>query len=157
METGDTMKIAIITALLTATVLSTVPALAASPADAAIAMVEKGAAYMSKNGKDALIKEVNNKNPEFVNDTTYLTVRALDGTQLAHPTNPKLIGKNMVVLPDADGKLFRKEIIDRAKTEGKGWVDYRYNNPAKNEIEKKTTYFSKQGDVILEAGIYKGK
>lgn len=151
------MKNAIIAVLLTATALSTVTTRAASPADAAIAMVEKGVAYMTKNGKDALIKEVNSKNPEFVNDTTYLTVRALDGTQLAHPTNPKLVGKNMVVLPDADGKLFRKEIIDRAKTEGKGWVDYRYNNPAKNEIEKKSTYFFKQGDVILEAGIYKGK
>jgi cytochrome c len=157
METGDTMKNVIITALLAATALSAVPALAATPAEAATAMVEKGVAYMSKHGKDALIKEVNSKNPEFINDTTYLTVRALDGTQLAHPTNPKLVGKNMVVLPDADGKLFRKEIIDRAKTEGKGWVDYRYNNPAKNEIEKKTTYFFKQGDVILEAGIYKGK
>ncbi len=123
----------------------------------AIAMVDKGVAYMQKNGKDALIKEVNAKNPEFVSTDTYLTVRALDGTQLAHPTNPKLVGKNAVPLPDADGKLFRKEIIDRAKTEGKGWVDYRYNNPQTGEIEKKSTYFLKNGDVILEAGIYKGK
>lgn len=130
---------------------------AADDSAAAIAMVDKGAAYMQKNGKDALIKEVNAKNPEFVNATTYLVVRAPDGTMLAHPTNPKLVGKNAVVLPDADGKLFRKEIIDRAKTEGKGWVDYRYNNPQSGVIEKKTTYFLKNGDVILEAGIYKGK
>lgn len=112
---------------------------------------------MQKNGKDALIKEVNGKNPAFINEYTYLTVRALDGTQLAHPTNPKLVGKNMVVLPDADGKLFRKEIIDQAKSKGKGWVDYRYNNPANGDIEKKSTYFFRQDDVILEAGIYKGK
>lgn len=124
---------------------------------AAIAMVEKGAAFMQKNGKDALITAINSKSPEFVNDGIYLTMRAMDGTQLAHPMNPKLIGKNMVVLPDADGKLFRKDIIDGAKTKGKGWVDYRYNNPANGQIEKKSTYFSKSGDVILEAGIYKGK
>jgi signal transduction histidine kinase len=151
------MKNTIISMLFAATALSSVPALAADATAAAVAMVEKGAAYMQKNGKDALIKEVNNKNPEFINDTTYLTVRALDGTQLAHPTNPKLVGKNMVVLPDADGKLFRKEIIEQAQSKGKGWVDYRYNNPANGNIEKKSTYFFKQGDVILEAGIYKGK
>jgi cytochrome c len=130
---------------------------AADDTAVAIAMVDKGVAFMQKNGKDALIKEVNAKNPEFVRSDTYLTVRALDGTQLAHPTNPKLVGKNAVPLPDADGKLFRKEIIDRAKTEGKGWVDYRYNNPQTGVIEKKSTYFMKNGDVILEAGIYKGK
>ncbi|RFP19243.1 MULTISPECIES: cache domain-containing protein [unclassified Duganella] len=151
------MKNTILSALLAATALTSLPALAADASAAAVAMVDKGASYLQKNGKDALIKEVNNKNPEFINDSTYLTVRAMDGTQLAHPTNPKLVGKNMVVLPDADGKLFRKEIIDTAKAKGKGWVDYRYNNPATGEIEKKSTYFVKQGDIILEAGIYKGK
>ena len=151
------MKLFTALSFTTAALLSASLAIAADDKAAAIAMVDKGAAYMDKNGKDALIKAVNDKNPDFVNETTYLTVRAPDGTQLAHPTNPKLVGKNMVVLGDADGKLFRKEIIDRAKSEGKGWVDYRYNNPQKNEIEKKSTYFMKHGDVILEAGIYKGK
>lgn len=151
------MKNTILSVLLAATALTSLPTLAADTAAAAVAMVDKGANYLQKNGKDALIKEVNNKNPEFINENTYLTVRAMDGTQLAHPTNPKLVGKNMVVLPDADGKLFRKEIIDTAKAKGKGWVDYRYNNPATGEIEKKSTYFVKQGDIILEAGIYKGK
>lgn len=145
------------TGLFVAITLAAPWAHAADDSAAAIAMVDKGVAYLQKNGKDALIREVNNKNPEFVQANTYLTVRALDGTQLAHPTNPKLVGKNAVPLPDADGKLFRKEIIDRAKTEGKGWVDYRYNNPKTGQIEKKTTYFMKEGDVILEAGIYKGK
>lgn len=132
-------------------------AFASDDPSVAVGMVEKGLAYLQKNGQDALIREVNNKNPEFVKDGVYLTVRSLDGTQLAHPVNPKLVGKNMVVLPDADGKLFRKEIIEQAKTKGKGWVDYRYNNPATKEVEKKSTYFVRSGDVILEAGIYKGK
>jgi cytochrome c len=147
----------LIAGLLAGSVLALSPAYAADDASAAIAMVEKGATYMKKNGKEALIKEINGKNPEFVVGGLYLSMRALDGTQLAHPVNPKLIGKNMVVLPDADGKLFRKEIIEQAQAKGSGWVDYRYNNPTTGEIEKKSTYFQKSGDVILEAGIYKGK
>ncbi|MFZ6710995.1 cache domain-containing protein [Undibacterium sp. TC9W] len=89
-----------------------------NPADA-IAMVEKGLAYMQKNGKDALIQEINNKNPDFINGSIYLYVRGLDGIVIAHPINPKLIGKNMLDLPDADGKYYRKEIIALAKNKGK--------------------------------------
>lgn len=127
-----------------------------NPADA-IAMVEKGLAYMQKNGKDALVQEINNKNPDFINGSIYLYVRGLDGIVIAHPINPKLIGKNMLDLPDADGKYYRKEIIALAKSKGKGWVDYRYNNPVSKQIENKTTYIFRSNDVILEAGIYKGK
>jgi cytochrome c len=135
----------------------TAPAYAAdSPADA-VAMVDKGLSYLQKNGKDALIKEINNKNPDFIKGELYLYIRGMDGTILAHPVNPKLIGKNMTVLPDADGKLFRKEIIDLAKTKGKGWVDYRYNNPVTKNLEDKSTYLVRSGDLILEAGIYKVK
>ncbi len=127
-----------------------------NPADA-IAMVEKGLSYMQKNGKDALVQEINNKNPDFINGSIYLYVRGLDGIVIAHPINPKLIGKNMLDLPDADGKYYRKEIIALAKSKGKGWVDYRYNNPVSKQIENKTTYIFRSNDVILEAGIYKGK
>lgn len=147
----------IMSAVLATAVFALSTAHAADDPAAAIAMVDKGAAFMQKNGKEALITAINAKSPEFVNGGIYLTMRALDGTQLAHPTNPKLVGKNMVVLPDADGKLFRKEIIEGAQKKGKGWVDYRYNNPTTGDIEKKSTYYSKTGDVILEAGIYKGK
>lgn len=130
---------------------------AADDSASAIAMVERGVAYHQKNGKDALIREVNNKNPEFNQGPTYMVVRDLEGTVLAHPVNPRLIGKNLNVLPDVDGKYFRKEIVDTALTKGKGWVDYRYNNPVTKEIEKKSVYLVKSGDLIIEAGIYKGK
>lgn len=125
-----------------------------SPADA-ISMVEKGLSYLQKNGKDALIKEINDKNPEFIKGDIYLVVRAMDGTTLAHPNNPKLIGKNLVAIPDANGKFFRKEIIELAQSKGKGWVDYRFNNPVTKNMENKSTYLVKSGDIIIEAGIYK--
>jgi signal transduction histidine kinase len=127
-----------------------------NPADA-VAMVDKGLAYLQKNGKDALVQKINNKSPEFINGSIYLYLRGLDGIVIAHPINPKLLGKNMLDLPDADGKYYRKEIIALAKSKGKGWVDYRYNNPVSKQIENKTTYIFRSNDVILEAGIYKGK
>lgn len=134
-----------------------VSAFAADKAEDAVAIVDKGLAYLKKNGREALVKEVNNRNPIFIKGNVYLALRALDGTTLAHPINPRVIGKNMIILPDADGKYYRKEIVEIAKTKGKGWVDYRYDNPDSKELENKATYFVRSGDVILEAGIYKGK
>ncbi|MFZ6679810.1 cache domain-containing protein [Undibacterium sp. Tian12W] len=133
------------------------PAFAVDTPEDAIAIVNKGLAYVDAHGKDALIKEVNNKNPAFIKGNVYLALRSMDGTTIAHPVNPRAVGKNMVVFADADGKFYRKEIIDIAKTKGKGWVEYRYNNPETKELEKKATYFVRSGDMILEAGIYKGK
>lgn len=127
-----------------------------NPADA-ITIVQKGASYLAKNGKDALLTAVNSKNPDFIKGDIYLFVMGVDGTILAHPVNPKLVGKNLVGLPDGNGKLFRQEMIDIGKSKGKGWVDYSYNNPETKQVEQKATYLERHGDLLLEAGIYKGK
>lgn len=121
----------------------------------AIAMVEKGAAFMKASGKDEMIKRINAKDPDFLQGALYLTMRDQKGVILANPVNPAMIGKDLVDVPDTDGKLFRREILELAKTAGKGWVDYKFKNPATGKVEAKTTYIYKVGDVTLEAGIYK--
>jgi signal transduction histidine kinase len=121
----------------------------------AIAMVEKGAAFMKASGKDQMIKRINAKDPDYVQGALYLTMRDEKGIILANPVNPAMIGKDLLDVPDVDGKLFRREILEVAKTKGKGWVDYKFKNPATGKVEAKTSYIYKVGDVTLEAGIYK--
>jgi cytochrome c len=121
----------------------------------AIAMVEKGAAFMKTGGKDEMIKRINAKDPDYLQGALYLTMRDQKGVILANPVNPAMIGKDLVDVPDADGKLFRREILELAKSKGKGWVDYKFKNPASGKVEAKTSYIYKVGDVTLEAGIYK--
>ncbi len=75
--------------------------------------------------------------------------------QRAHPQNPKLVGKNMLEVPDVDGKLFRKDIVEIARKKATGWVDYKYKNPATGKIELKTTYVMGVDDVAICCGIYK--
>jgi len=79
----------------------------------------------------------------------------MEGVMVAHPKNSKLVGKNLLEVPDVDGKLFRKEIVELAKSKGSGWVDYKYKNPQTGKTEAKTTYLKKVGDLILCCGIYK--
>jgi hypothetical protein len=45
--------------------------------------------------------------------------------------------------------------VEKAKAKGAGWVDYTYLNPETNELEHKTTYVQKVGDIILCGGVYK--
>ena len=128
---------------------------AAEPAEKdAIALAERGAAFVKANGKDEMIKKINAKDPEFNQGALYLAMRDLNGITVAHPTTA-LIGKNLLDVPDADGKPFRHEMVALAKGKGKGWVDYKFKNPSTGKVEAKSTYVLRVGDIALEAGIYK--
>lgn len=120
----------------------------------AIALVEKAAEMIKKTSVDAVKAKIAAKDPELNKGELYVYLRSLDGTTLAHP-NPGLVGKNLIDVPDADGKVFRREIVELAKGKGKGWVDYKFKNPVSGKIEPKTTYIQRQGELIIEAGIYK--
>lgn len=141
---------------LTAGAIHGAPAAASEPSEKdAIAMVEKGAVFMKTAGKDSMIKRINAKDPDFVQGSLYLTMRDSKGVILANPVNAAMIGKDLLDVGDADGKLFRREILELAKKKGKGWVDYKFKNPTSGMVEAKTTYIQAVGDVTLEAGIYK--
>lgn len=122
----------------------------------AIAMTERGAAFMKAHGKEEMMKKITAKDPDFVQGSLYVDMRDITtGIVLAHPFNPKIVGKDLTDVPDASGKKYRREIIELAAKQGKGWVDYMYKNPESGKIEPKTTYILRVGDVVLEAGIYK--
>ena len=122
----------------------------------AIAMAERGAALVKAKGKEEMMKRINAKDPDFVQGSLYVDMRDVKtGIVLAHPFNPSIVGKDLTNVPDANGKKYRREIIELAAAKGKGWVDYRYKNPTTGKIEPKTTYILLVDGVVLEAGLYK--
>ena len=145
------------TAAATALLLSCTTALAAEPTEKdAIAMAERGAAMVKAKGKDEVMKRISAKDPEFVQGSLYIDMRDVKtGIVLAHPYNPSIVGKDLTDVPDANGKKYRREIIELAAAKGKGWVDYQYKNPTTGKIEPKTTYILLVDGVVLEAGLYK--
>ncbi len=120
----------------------------------AVALVKKAVAYYKANGMEKSLEAFIKPGGQFIEGDLYVFVYDLKGTMLAHP-NRALIGQNLIDKPDAKGKLFRKDIIDIAKTQGSGWVDYVYTNPKTLEDESKTTYFEKVDEVVICCGIYK--
>ncbi len=138
--------------------LTLLPAQAASEQPTqqdAIDLVNKANAYYKAHGKAKLLEAVGTPKGEFHKGELYVFVYDQTATILAHPVNPKLVGKNTFDVPDTDGKFYRKDIVQLAKTKGSGWVDYKYKNPESAKVESKTSYILAVGDIILVAGIYK--
>jgi len=128
---------------------------AGTPAEEAKAMVEEAVAFLNAQGKEKALAEISNPKGKFARGEMYVFAYDLNATVIAHPVNPKLIGNNLIDVPDANGKFFRKDVVELAKTKGVGWVDYKYRNPVSNKVENKTTYLRKAGDVIICCGTYK--
>ena len=119
------------------------------------AMVKKAIQFYKANGKAKAFDEFNNPSGKFVNGDLYILVYDLTGKCLAHGSNPKMIGKDLIDMKDADGKLFVQERVQIAKTKGKGWQNYKWSNPKSKKIEDKTVYIEKVDDLIIGCGAYK--
>jgi cytochrome c len=119
------------------------------------ALVERAAAFVVEHGREKGLTEMNKPDGQFVVGDLYVFAFTLDGAMAAQPKNPKAVGENLIDKPDSKGKLFRKEIIEKAKTEGSGWVDYFYLNPQTGKEEDKTTYLKRVGDLVICCGVYR--
>ena len=117
-------------------------------------MVGEAVAAVNKD-KAAALAEIGKPDGRFVMGEVYVFAYDLEGTMLAHPVNPKLVGKNLLGVPDAEGRLFRKAIIEGVKASGVVRVAYKYKNPKSGVIEDKISLCKKAADVAVCAGYYK--
>lgn len=118
-------------------------------------LIEQGVAFYKANGADKAFAEFSDPKGKFTKGDLYIFVIDTKGKVLAHGGNPKLVGKDVTELKDADGKFFMKEIIKTANEKGKGWVDYKWTNPVNKKVEQKTTYVEKVDNYIFGCGVYK--
>lgn len=125
-----------------------------TPAEAE-ALVKKAIAYIKANGKDKAFAEFSNPKGQFVDRDLYIFTYDMSGKCVAHGQNVKMVGKDLIDLTDADGKLIVKEKIDLAKAKGKGWIDNKFTNPITKKVEAKTTYNERYEDIVVGSGAYK--
>jgi signal transduction histidine kinase len=124
----------------------------------AIQLVKDAAAYGQANGKDKLFKEVSMVTGKFhvaSEQELYILIYDLNGVCTAHGFRPNQIGTNRFEVKDKDGKAFIQEFIKIAKEKGKGWVDYKFENPATKKLEPKSTYVELWNNHVIGCGIYK--
>jgi signal transduction histidine kinase len=119
------------------------------------AMVKKAVAYIKANGKDKGYTEITNKSSAFHDRDLYVYVTRLDGINLAHGTNEKMVGKDTSEFKDLDGKEYVRERLELAKTKTSFWQDYKYSDPLTKKPEPKSAYCERLDDALVCGGIYK--
>jgi cytochrome c len=147
------MRTQILTAAAIIFLAGTAVASAATKEDA-VAMVKKAVATIKADGPDKAYAEISAPGSKFVNGEVYAYVAGLDGITLAHPTNPKLIGKNMREVQDVDGKFFAKDMNELAKKQTSFWYEYKFANPVTKKIQVKDNYCEALGQTRVCAGVY---
>ncbi len=120
-----------------------------------VRFVEDAAAYARSNGKEAALAAFMDTNGPFVMREVYIYALDFNGTCLALPYQPELVGTSMIDLQDACGVNVTRVEIDLAE-QGGGFIFYHYPNPAHNlTVEPKMSYVRKVDDTYwIGAGIY---
>jgi cytochrome c len=123
--------------------------------DDAVAMVKKATVFIKEQGPDKAYPEISNKAGKFIDRDLYVVVYQLDGKVLAHGSNEKFVGKDMIDAQDVDGKLYVKERVELAGKQPSFWQDYKFVNPVSKKVEPKQMYCEKLDNTAVCAGIYK--
>ncbi len=121
------------------------------------AMVDAAVEHVKKVGPDAAFKDFSDKsNKTWQKKDLYVFAYNMEGVNVGHGANDKLIGKNLIELKDPNGKPLIKELRDTA-AKGGGWVDYEWPHPQTKKIESKTSYVRKLAnyDGFVGVGVYR--
>lgn len=119
------------------------------------ALVSKAVAHAKKTGAQQAYLDFTKKAPGWTDRDLYVWVIDMQGVCLAHGQNPKLVGKNVRDLRDADGKLFIQEYIEQARSGSRLWVNYTWTDPVTRKLLPKSTYCERLEDSLYCVGIYK--
>jgi cytochrome c len=118
-------------------------------------LVHNAVAFLRKEGKAKALEAFNDPKGRFAYRDLYVMAYDMNGKCLAHGAKKERVGKNFMDEKDVDGKLFMQERFRIAKQHGKGWQDYKFENPVTRKVEQKTVYFERVDDVLLVSGAYK--
>ena len=77
------------------------------------------------------------------------------GTNLVHPIQPELIGKNLLELQDEDGDFLIEALLREAQTGG-GFHQYLWQKPSTGEVVSKLSYAAwlERWDWMIGTGLY---
>ena len=123
----------------------------------AVALVQRTIALIKRDGIETVVKAVNNKDPRFKDRDLYVFIGDLKvpGQLIAHATNIKLTKANNINFRDQNGKYFVRELWNVTRTQGSGWVDYRWANADRTQFADKSSYVERVDDYMVGVGIYK--
>jgi cytochrome c len=96
----------------------------------------KAAAFVRENGEEKGGVEINNPKGQFSRGPLYVTL---------HDFNAAIVQAKDPI----SGRYFNKDMIQIAKTEGCGWVEYNWTNKATMKVQKKKAWVQRVENMDL--------
>ena len=127
---------------------------AATP-DEAKAFAERAAAHFREVGPEKAIADFSDVHGGFVDVDADLFVVIYDpeGRIRCAPI-AALLGRDVTLLRDVDGKDFGTETFNLARNEGSGWSTYRMTNPQTKKIGLKRSFVIGIANYTILVGAY---
>lgn len=98
-----------------------------------------------------------NRDARFTDRDLYVFSLSQDGVLLSSGGwSTALIGENVLNLTDEEQRPFFKKILEKAKTDDEGSVEYLWFNPADGANDPKITHFKVVDNVIIASGYFPG-
>jgi cytochrome c len=128
----------------------------AHTADDVQALVERAAAHIKSVGQKQAFADITRPDGGFVDGDLYVFCNSADGTVLANGGNPKLIGKSLAAVSDAEGT---KPVFDGTRlalSQGQGWLEYLWPNPLVGRVQRKAAFILRIDErTVCGSGYYK--
>lgn len=97
--------------------------------------VENAASFAQQSGRTAALEAFNDPEGDFIDGERYIFAYDMNGTTLAHPYQPGVVGENRAALKDGNGLEIHKSCMDLA-ARGGGYMYFTYVNPSENYREE---------------------
>jgi cytochrome c len=148
-------SLAVAIALLYGIVAVMAPAFARTPQEV-LELIDRAMTHIHDVGREQAFADFTHPDGGFVDGELYVFCLDIGGMVLAHGGNPKLVGRNMADVRGPDGKRGNLESTRLGISQGSGWLEYQWPNPATKRIEPKTVYVQKVDDsTVCGSGYYK--
>lgn len=139
-----------------AVLIATVRAVPAATPEQARAASERASAYLQEVGEAKAFSDFTRPDGGFKDGELYVFCYDGKGLNLAHGGNPAFAGRNQLHIKDPDGVEPIRLIVKTGFEEGRGWVDFKWPNPATKRIENKSAHVIRTNGVVCGVGYYKG-
>jgi len=114
-------------------------------------MAERAATLVEHVGMEQGFAEIMHPGAPFHDRELFVVVMDATGTVLAHGTRPNYVGVNFAGLRDVDGKPF---VADMLAMQQDGFVEYAWQNPRNDRIERKKSYIVHRNGLVYFVGAY---
>lgn len=148
---------ALLALTLTLGLQATSPAQENGTRDEAKVMVDAAVEHVRKVGPEQAFKDFTDKsNKNWQKKDIYIFAYTMEGVNLAHGANDKLVGKSLIELKDPNGKPLIQELRNMAQ-KGGGWVEYEWPHPQTKKTESKVSFVRKMANYegFVGAGVYR--